>query len=241
MINVVIPMAGQGSRFVKAGYKNPKPFIDVAGMPMIERVLENLKLKEANYYLIANEEHLRKKPELVERIQKSYPVKFIPISSLTEGTACTVLFAREFINNNKPLLIANSDQIVDINIEHFIKDCNLRKLDGSILTFNESSSDPKWSYAKTENGYVTEVKEKLPISSHATVGIYFFSQGNYFVDAAIDMIIHNDRTNNEFYTCPTYNYLINKKFKIGIYEMQATDMHGIGTPDDLKKYLDLIK
>lgn len=238
MINVVIPMAGLGSRFANAGYKKPKPFIDVNGLPMISRVLENLKIPSAKYYLIANKSHMDKEQALVKEISIKYNAKFIPINLLTEGTACTVLFAREFINNEIPLLIANSDQIVDIDINNFIDDCTNRRLDGSILCFKDQEMSSKWSFAKLgDNGLVTQVKEKDPISQNATVGIYLYSQGSLFVDSAIDMIINNERVNNEFYTCPTYNYAINKLKKIGTYFIDQNQMHGIGTPKDLEKYL----
>ena len=240
MINIVIPMAGQGSRFAKAGYEKPKPFIDVDGKPMIVRVLENLAYPDARYILIARKEHMEKEAELVAQIEKEFNAIFIPIDKLTEGTACTVLYARKYINNNEPLLIANSDQIVDMNIGDFIDDCQQRKLDGSILTFIDEHQDPKWSFAKLdENSLVTEVKEKVVISEYATVGIYLYSQGKDFVDATIDMIIENDRVNNEFYTCPTYNYAIKEGAKIGIYNIDFKQMHGIGTPEDLKLYLTL--
>ena len=199
MINIVIPMAGQGSRFLNAGYEKPKPFIDVAGKPMIARVLENLAHPDARYILIARKEHVEKEAQLVEQIEKEFNAIFIPIDKLTEGTACTVLYARKYINNNEGLLIANSDQIVDIVIADFINDCKTRELDGSILTFKDEFNDPKWSFAKVdENNLVTEVQEKVVISEYATVGIYLYSKGSDFVNATIDMIIENERVNNEF-------------------------------------------
>lgn len=241
MINIVIPMAGLGSRFAKAGYDKPKPFIDVAGTPMIARVLENLAYQEAHYYLIARKEHLEAEKELVAELSQKYNATFIGIDKLTEGTACTVLYARQFINNNMPLLIANSDQIVDTDIAEYINDSFRRQLDGSILTFVDTELNPKWSFAKIDdNALVTEVQEKKAISKHATVGIYLFSKGEDFVNGAIDMIIENDRVNNEFYTCPIYNYLIKEGKKIGIYDINFDAMHGIGTPEDLDKYLDII-
>ena len=237
-MNVVIPMAGMGSRFSQVGYDKPKPFIDVNGKPMIVRVLENLKIKNTKYFLIARKEHIEKHTELVTEIEKQYNATFIPIDKLTEGTACTVLYARKFINDSNPLLIANSDQIVDINIYDFISDCKQRDLDGSILSFEDSERNPKWSFAKvSDNNLVTEVKEKIPISNIATVGIYLFSKGSDFVNGAIDMIIENERVNNEFYTCPVYNYMIKEKMKIGVYNIDIAQMHGIGTPEDLDKYL----
>ena len=240
MINIVIPMAGAGSRFAKAGYEKPKPFIDVAGKPMIVRVLENLDYPEARYILIARKEHMEKEAELVKEIEDEFNAVFIPIDKLTEGTACTVLYARKYINNDEALLIANSDQIVDMNIGDFIDDCKNRYLDGSILTFVDKRKDPKWSFATlNETDLVVEVKEKVVISEYATVGIYLYSHGKDFVNAAIDMIIENDRVNNEFYTCPTYNYAIKEGLKIGIYNIDFEQMHGIGTPEDLEKYLSL--
>ncbi|EAH8792476.1 glycosyltransferase family 2 protein [Campylobacter jejuni] len=233
-MNIVIPMAGLGSRFAKAGFDKPKPFIDVLGKPMIVRVLENLKYKGARYILIARKEHLIKEKKLVDEIKNNFNVEFIAINKLTEGTACTVLYARKYINNNTPLMIANSDQIVDINIGDFINDSFKRGLDGSILTFIDKEENPKWSFAKLNNNLVVEVKEKEAISEFATVGIYFFNKGKIFVESAIDMIIENDRVNNEFYTCPVYNYAIKNGVKIGIYNIDFSKMHGIGTPEDLE-------
>ncbi|EAJ6162347.1 lipopolysaccharide biosynthesis protein, partial [Campylobacter jejuni] len=229
-MNIVIPMAGLGSRFAKAGFDKPKPFIDVLDKPMIVRVLENLKYKDARYILIARKEHLTKEKKLVDEIKNNFNVEFIPIDKLTEGTACTVLYARKYINNDMPLMIANSDQIVDINIADFINDSFKRGLDGSILTFIDKEKNPKWSFAKLNNDLVVEVKEKEAISEFATVGIYFFNKGKIFVESAIDMIIENDRVNNEFYTCPVYNYAIKSGAKIGIYNIDFSKMHGIGTP-----------
>lgn len=237
-MNIVIPMAGLGSRFASVGYEKPKPFIDVNGKPMIVRVLDNLFYPNAKYILIGRKDHLEIEKKLVSQIEKEYNATFIGIDKLTEGTVCTVLYARELINNNMPLLIANSDQIVDVSIEDFINDCFKRNLDGSILTFRDFELNPKWSFVKLDQyDLVKEVKEKVVISDYATVGIYLFGEGSKFVDSAIDMIIENDRVNNEFYTCPVYNYMIKGGAKIGIYNINFDLMHGIGTPEDLKTYL----
>ena len=238
MINIVIPMAGAGSRFAQAGYEKPKPFIDVAGKPMIVRVLENLAFPDARYILIAREEHLKQEKELVTWIERNYNVTFVTVDSLTEGTACTVLYARSLIRSQTAVVIANSDQIIDIKFEDFINHAKDRKLDGSILTFIDEERNPKWSFAKLDDiGLVTEVQEKKPISSHATVGIYLFSNGEDFIDSIVEMIIRNDRVNGEFYTCPVYNYLIRQGRRIGIYNIETSQMHGIGTPEDLNCYL----
>ncbi|WP_442905002.1 glycosyltransferase family 2 protein [Halobacteriovorax sp. DPLXC-1] len=238
-MNVLIPMAGQGSRFAKEGYEKPKPFIDVDGKPMIERIINNLKIPNANYILIARQEHLDREKELKSYLEKEYGVKFIVCKKLTEGTACTALLAYDEINNEQPLLIANSDQLVNLDINEFLNDAKSRKLDGSILTFKDEELNPKWSFAKIDkSSYVTEVREKEAISEHATVGIYLFNKGSEFIRSAVQMIVNNDRVNNEFYTCPVYNYSIKSGAKIGIYDIKMADMHGIGTPQDLNKFLE---
>lgn len=242
-LNIIIPMAGMGSRFAEEGYELPKPFIDVDGQPMIVRVLENLNYSGANYILIARKEHVEKHPEIVKQIEAKFPtVQFVVVNQLTEGTACTLLFARHLINNDSALLIANSDQLIDIQISDFIEDALIRSLDGSILCFQDIERNPKWSFAKVGNdSLVVQVKEKEAISDIATVGIYYFRKGKDFVNSALDMIINKDRVNNEFYTCPTYNYAINSGLKIGVYLINDTQMHGIGTPCDLNTYLNSIR
>lgn len=237
MIHIVIPMAGQGARFVNAGYQTPKPFIEVNGTTLIELVLSNLWMKDARFILIAREEHLKSQPEVVNRILENYNAVFIPVHKLTEGSACTVLHAHRHINNDIPLLLANSDQYVDFDISDYVGDCRERNLDGSILTFVDVTRDKKWSFAKLNSEkMVEEVKEKCAISEYATVGLYYFSHGRAFVDAAIDMVVANDRVNGEFYTCPVYNYCISAGQRIGIYNISADSMHGLGTPEDLSRF-----
>jgi NDP-sugar pyrophosphorylase family protein len=144
-INVVIPMAGDGSRFAVAGYSDPKPFIDVEGKPMIARVLDNLYLVQAHYILIAKKEHLATNKHQVDFLKNNYPVTFIEIDKPTEGAACTLLHARSHIDNTQGLLIANCDQIIDASLSDFIDDCFLRNLDGSILTFHDPERNPKYA------------------------------------------------------------------------------------------------
>jgi len=239
-VNIVIPMAGLGSRFSIAGYEKPKPFIDILGKPMIWRVLENLEFEGSKFILIARKEHVEMYSKTFEEIAKRFDTEIVVINRLTEGMACTVLYARSLIDNTNPVLLANSDQIIDISIEMFVGDCIDRKIDGSILCFRDEFKDPKWSFVKVGmDGLVTAVAEKKPISDMASVGIYFYTRGKDFVDCAIDMIVRGDKVNNEYYTCPTYNYAVQKGLKVGIYEIPYEKMHGVGTPADLDKYLTL--
>lgn len=240
-LQVVIPMAGLGSRFSEAGYTKPKPFIDVKGKTMIERVMDNLRIENARFVLIARSDHLEAEPAVVQELEAHGDLVFSPIDFTTEGAACTVLTARAKLDPDSPLLIANCDQIVDFNCADYIRDAMDRDLDGSILCFKDRYRDPKWSFARVDgNGLVAEVKEKVAISDIATVGIYYFRHARDFMDAATDMIAFNDRCNKEFYVCPVYNYMVRQRARVGVYHVDPEAMHGIGTPADLNAYLELI-
>ena len=236
-VNVVIPAAGEGSRFAKAGYTAPKPFIDVVGKPMLAHVIDNVAVRNAKFTLLIREEHLAQYAGTIGS-GRDGDLTIVPVAQLTEGTACTLLLARKYFDTTAPLLVANSDQLVDFDCQDFVDDARRRGLDGSILVFRDVERNPKWSFAALdENGHVTEVAEKKAISDLATVGIYLFMDGTEFVRAAVDMIAHNDRVNNEFYTCPIYNYMIRNGAKIGVYEVPHAAMSGLGTPEDLENYL----
>ncbi len=239
MLNIVIPMAGRGSRFAEAGYKDPKPLIPVCGKPMIQVVVENLTPQCAHRFIfICQNQHI--KDYGLEQKLKSYAqnVEIIGIDGITEGQVCTVLKAKELINNDDPLMTANSDQYIDFDINDYLKDMDDRKLDGLIMTMK--ADDPKWSYARTDmDGLVTETAEKKVISTDATVGIFNFRRGKDLVRAAERMIADNIRVNNEFYTCPCYNYLIQEGHKIGVYGIgeEYNGMYGLGIPKDLEFFL----
>jgi len=239
LVNVIIPAAGEGSRFAKAGWKRPKPFIEVDGQPMLSHVIRNVAPKEAEVTLLLRKHHMDNNAGVVYKLQES-GYQITPVSELTEGTASTVLLARRSFDNDQPMMVANSDQLVDFDVNVFVEDCFSRDLDGSILVFKDPARDPKWSFVKINSaGLVTEVAEKKPISDLATVGIYFFARGCDFIAAALDMIVANDRVNNEFYTCPVYNYMIRNGARIGVFEVPMQAMAGLGTPEDLNEYLAL--
>ena len=228
-------MAGEGKRFKEAGYTTPKPFIEVEGKTMLEWSLESLVAPDSRFILIARASHLPGYESLMENLKKKYPITLLTIDHLTEGMVCTTLIAAHLINNEEPLLLGACDQTVDVPMSDFISDAASRNLDGSLMTFH--ATHPKWSYSKVdENGFVTEEREKNPISTHANVGFYYFAKGKDFVTAAALMIAYNERVNNEFYVAPAYNYAIAKGAKIGIYEIQESQMHGLGTPDDVESF-----
>jgi HAD superfamily hydrolase (TIGR01509 family) len=232
-LTVLIPMAGAGSRFQQAGYTFPKPLIDIEGKPMIQVVVDNLNIK-ANYVYVVQKEH-RKKYNLDTLLNLISPgCKIVQVDSLTEGAACTALLAKEYIDNDNPLFFANSDQFVEWDSNEFLYKMNETNADGGIVSFR--STHPKWSFAKVdENGLVTEVAEKNPISDIATVGYYYWKKGSDFVKYAEEMIEKDIRVNNEFYVCPVFNQAIKDNKEIRTFDIPK--MWGLGTPEDLKIYL----
>ena len=235
-MNVLIPMAGRGSRFATQGYTFPKPLIDVKGKPMIQVVTENLNIK-ANYTFIVQKEHYEKYSlqHLLNLIAPNCNI--VQVDGITEGAACTTLLAKEFIDNDEPLLMANSDQFVEWDSNETLYAFSNGNCDGGIITF--PATHPKWSYAKLgEDGYVSEVAEKKPISEHATVGIYWWAKGSDYVKYAEQMIEKDIRVNNEYYVCPVFNEAIGDGKKVRIKEIEKEGMWGIGTPEDLNYFLE---
>jgi HAD superfamily hydrolase (TIGR01509 family) len=233
-MNVLIPMAGAGSRFAAAGYTFPKPLIDVNGKPMIQMVVENLNI-DANFVFVVQKEH-REKYNLDTLLNLIAPnCKVVEVDGLTEGAACTALLAKEYIDSDAPLFFANSDQFVEWDSNEFFYKMNETDADGGIVTFK--ATHPKWSFAKIDdNGIVTEVAEKNPISDLATVGFYYWKYGSDFVKYAEQMIANNVRVNNEFYVCPVFNQAIDGGKVIRTFDVPK--MWGTGTPEDLKYYLE---
>ena len=236
-LNVLIPMAGAGSRFAQAGYTFPKPLIEVRGKPMIQVVVENLNI-EANYIFLVQKEHYLKY-NLKYLLNLIAPgCKIVQVDGLTEGAACTTLLAKEHIDNDAPLVMANSDQFVEWNSNECMYAFSADSIDGGILTFE--ATHPKWSYAKLdESGFVCEVAEKRPISNLATVGVYYWKHGADYVKYAEQMIAKNIRTNNEFYVAPVFNEAVGDGKKIRVKNIER--MWGIGTPEDLNYFLDNYK
>ena len=235
-MNVLIPMAGRGSRFATQGYTFPKPLIDVKGKPMIQVVTENLNIK-ANFTFIVQKEHYEKYSlqHLLNLIAPNCNI--VQVDGITEGAACTTLLAKEFIDNDEPLLMANSDQFVEWDSNETLYAFSNGDCDGGIITF--PATHPKWSYAKLgDDGYVSEVAEKKPISEHATVGIYWWAKGSDYVKYAEQMIEKDIRVNNEYYVCPVFNEAIGDGKKVRIKEIEKEGMWGIGTPEDLNYFLE---
>jgi NDP-sugar pyrophosphorylase family protein len=234
---ILIPMAGEGSRFSDLGYDAPKPLIDVNGLPMIQRVVESINLQEHPHVFIAQKKHLLSHPGLEDFLISLAPdVRVVTIDGLTDGAAETCLAAAHLINSQDSLLIVNSDQIVDWDSSDFIEYVS-GEMDGCIVTFY--SQEPRFSYALVEEGVVVRTAEKEVISDNATAGLYYWSKGCDFVSAARSMISKDIRFKNEYYVCPIYNENIADGQRITIYSKGK--FHVVGTPEELNTYLEYLE
>lgn len=232
-LNVLIPMSGAGSRFLNVGYTFPKPLISINEKPMIQLAVENLNV-QANFIFVVRRDHYEQY-NLASMLKIISPgCKIVITEGVTEGACCSTLLAEEYINNDNPLLIANSDQYIDWESGAFFHAMNAPGVDGGILTFE--NTHPKWSYIRLdENRNVCDLREKEVISNQATVGIYYWTKGKDYVHYAKQMIDKNIRVNNEFYVAPVYNEAI-ADGKI-IKPWAVDKMWGLGTPEDLEFFL----
>tara|TARA_B110000503_G_C7143842_1_gene412068 strand:+ start:284 stop:1033 length:750 start_codon:yes stop_codon:yes gene_type:complete len=237
--NIVVPMAGLGSRFSKVGFENPKPLIDVLGEPMISLVVKNLRPSTPHRFIFICQESHEKEFGLKKYLEKIAPGSQVKlINGITDGAACTVLEASGLIDLDQPLVIANCDQYIEASMDDYLNSWHEKGLDGYIMTMK--ANENKWSYVKlNEDEEVVDVVEKVVISDEATVGIYNFKKGNDFIVAAQKMIQNDIRVNGEFYVAPVYNMLIKNGYKVGVHNIGSCEdtMFGLGTPEDLSEYI----
>ena len=233
-MNVLIPMAGAGSRFEQAGYTFPKPLIEVNGKPMIQVVVENLNIDAKHIFIVQKKHYEKYNLKYLLNLITNNNCEIVQVDGITEGAACTTLLAKQFIDNDEPLVMANSDQFVEWDSNEFMYSMTADDVDGGILSFE--ATHPKWSFAKLDDdGFVSEVAEKKPISNIATVGVYYWKKGSDYVKYAEQMIDKDIRTNNEFYVCPVFNEAIGDDKKVKVFPIDK--MWGLGTPEDLDRYV----
>lgn len=242
-MQLVIPMAGLGTRFSQVGYKKIKPLISVLGKPMIEIVLDNLIPHDLDFdkiILIINKEidNDDEFKKLIKQYDKKIELRVLDQTS--KGPADSVYLARDLIQQDKPVTIANCDQFMFTDMKQFYRNLLEPETDGIIITMQDNH--PKWSYAAVDprSNLVTAVVEKKVISNYATVGVYGFKKANDLLDAAEESFRRGDTVNNEYYVGPLYNYLIVKNSKIRIHDLGKIGIKffGLGTPEDLKDFED---
>jgi len=234
-MNIIVPMAGRGSRFADVGFSIPKPLIPVRGRPMYTWAIDSLPTRLAKRLIfVCLAEHLSQRAlarDIDERYRSFNPV-VLALSEVTQGQACTVLTARDLVDTSEPLVIFNADTYVRSDFEQ-----RLRTLEADvagILGVFRAAGD-KWSFAKTDaSGRVVETAEKRRISEWASTGLYYFARGCDFVRHADAMIAAEERVNGEFYVAPVYNRLIGSGMRVEIDV--AREVWALGTPEDLARF-----
>lgn len=238
ILNILVPMAGRGQRFVQAGYPLPKPLLPAQGRPMIELVIANLRPRRPHRFIFVCQRAHLDAYALEATLRRAGPdTEIVAIDGITEGAACTTLLAEGRIDSAQPLMIANCDQYVAMSIDDYLQAMDDSGDDGFIMTM--TAHDPKWSFARLgAQGEVVEVVEKKVVSDLATVGIYNFRRGSDYVAAARRMIAADDRTNGEFYVAPAYNYMVRAGLRVGQMNVgpDSRTMFGLGVPEDLEYF-----
>lgn len=238
MLQIIVPLGGQATRFKERGYTFPKPLIEIGNQSMIEVVLRNLAPPSPRQYtFICRKDHLTQF-YLGDMLQLLEPgCRIIPLERDTAGALCSVLLAIDDLQPDDELLIANGDQYIALGLEPFWECCRASGKDGCILTF--ASSHPRWSFVKTNAaGHVTAVAEKRPISKQATVGLYYFRRAADFLAAAERTIVKGVTTAGQFFVAPVYNELILEGKTVSTHHLPDNSMHSLGTPEDLSAFLE---
>ncbi len=236
MIHIVVPMGGDGKPFDERGHRFPKPLVEITGKPMIEIVVHNLTPHESHQFIfVCRRDHLEQYA-LADVLTLFAPgSKIVNMLNPTAGALCSVLLGMEHLQSGQEVLVANADQYVDVGVDEFLAAARNGSWDGYLMTF--PSSHPKWSYAKLENDQVVAIAEKRPISRNATVGLYYFRSSRDFLVAAERMLLKKATVGGEFYVAPIYNELILMGKRVGIHPIAREQMHSLGTPDDVERFV----
>ena len=234
-MNVIIPMAGLGLRLTKHGYKEPKPLVQILGRPIVEWAIETIG-NEGNFIFCCNKKHI-KEYELEKILKKKVPsCKIISIDHQTEGTAETILEAKNLIDNDEELFISDSDHYIQWNKTQFNEKIRTQLIDACVFVFPENQNSKDYSYVKVnDEGFVKESAEKIPISKTACAGMHYFRRGSDFVKYAEIMIKNNHRFNNEFYMTPVYNELVQAGKKIITFPILKK--WALGSKEEINQFL----
>lgn len=237
MLNILIPMAGPDT-FDKDEFKYPKPLIEIGGKPMIELVigcLDQITQPKRYTFVVNNSDCKTYHLDNVLRLITKDNCDIIKLDRTTKGAACTALMAIEYINNDHPLIISNSDHIIDYDLDLIVKHFQTRKLDAATICFD--SVHPKWSFVRLdENEKIIETSEKRPLSRNAIAGFYYFSKGSDFISGAMKMIEKDVNVGGNYFVAPVINELVLLNKNLEVFKIPTTSYHNFYSPHMIKEY-----
>lgn len=234
MINILLPAMGD-SMFFK-DYYFPKLMLEVDGDTILEKVIQNYSCIDEKHFVFVlsqkdcTEFHIDQSARIITEPDSS----FIVLKNQTKGALCTCLLAINEINDSTPLLIANCDQIIDVDYKEVIDEFQNRELDAGVITF--PSIHPRWSYVRMEGSNVIEVAEKRPLSKHAIAGAYYFRRGSDFIEAAKRVIMKENSLSGKYYVSASLNEMILMNKKVGCFEIGKHQYHSFYSPEKIREY-----
>lgn len=240
-MNIVIPMAGLGTRFSNEGFNLPKPLIETNGKTLIEHSISTLGVEGKYIFITRKYDNPEHNILLTKRLKEIQPNSIeIQLNEPTKGATETALAAKQYINNNEPLIITNCDQITDWDASKFNEFISNPNIEGVVVTY--PSSNPKNSFAVVEDNRVIKLVEKQVVSDIALIGVHYWREGYMFVETA-EMLLKDfeEEGRPECYISETYNYLIYTGANIKNYHITANEYIPLGTPYDLKIYEGKVK
>lgn len=240
-LHIIMPMAGEGSRFLKEGWTTPKPLIELHGLPLFKRAIGSVSIDgiPMKYSFIVRQEHIDKY-QIDEQIKAILPqANIFSVLKTTRGAVETCLMAESVIADEDGVIVMDCD--LEFRSKRFLEilkgilSQSMEQSEGGALVSFESN-EPRYSYAALgENGYVTRTAEKEVISNHALCGAYFFSSGKRFKQIAHQLLDEPEFKKPEYYVSLLYNYLLADGEKVQLATME--EYYSYGTPEELKKYL----
>ena len=238
MINVLLPAMGTSAFFKDAYF--PKPLTEINGKTMLEMIIDDYsKLEPKNYIFVFSDEDCKKfhLDSSVSILTSASQV--IKLSNQTAGALCTCLMAVEYINDDTPLIIANSDQILETDYRDVIKHFNEIDADAGVITF--PNIHPRWSYARKVGDEVVEVAEKRPLSKDAIAGFYYFKKGSDFIQAAKNALIKQNNLEGRYYISASINEMILLGKKVGYFDIEKVQYRSFYSPAKIKEYEESLK
>ena len=240
-LHIIMPMAGEGSRFRDAGWTTPKPLIELDGKPLFIRAIESVKVDGApmKYSFIVRQEHIDKYG-IDKGIKEIIPEAMVySVAKTTRGAVETCLKAETGISDDDAVVVMDCDlelrskKYTDL-IKSVLQITGDVAKGGALVSFE--SDLPKYSYAELgDNGFVKRTAEKEVISNHALCGAYFFSSGKEFKQAAHRLLNEPVMLKPEFYVSLLYNYLLKDGSPVELASMEM--YRSYGTPEELMQWM----